>query len=273
VAARILHISDIHAGTRAEALLEDALPTVAAELDPELVLFTGDLAHRGRRDQHERAAALLRGFERPLLVIPGNHDIPPWSVRRFTNTWTEFDRQWPEREPVHRAPELVVVGLNSVRVYRHQSGAISQAQVEHVRAVLADAPTDALRVVAVHHHMLGAPWRRWKPPLARRTQMLAAFIDAGAELVVAGHVHQSAVSERREFEVVHGGERSAVVTTAPGLGQPRPQRRGEARGFHLYEADEATLRVLTWVWRDGEWALTADRLYPRGRAPLERVRA
>jgi 3',5'-cyclic AMP phosphodiesterase CpdA len=247
------------------------LPAVVDELDPDLVLFTGDLAHRGRRDQHERAAALLRGFERTLLVIPGNHDIPPWSLRRFTRTWTEFDRQWPEREPVYSAPGLVVVGLNSVRAYRHQSGAIGEAQLDRVRSLLADAPADALRVVAVHHHMLGAPWRRWKPPLARRTRTLAAFIDAGAELVVAGHVHQSAVSERREFEVVHGGERSAVVVTAPGLGQPRPKRRGEARGFHLYEAGEATLRVLTWVWRDDEWALTADRLFPRGRAPLERV--
>ena len=89
----------------------------------------------------------------------------------------------------------------------------------------------------MHHHLLGAPWRSWKPPLSRRTQTLAAFVDGGAELVVAGHVHQSAVAERREFEVVTGGERSAVVVTAPGLGQPRPKRRGEARGFHVYDAE------------------------------------
>jgi 3',5'-cyclic AMP phosphodiesterase CpdA len=273
VTARILHISDIHTGTLAEARLEDVLPAMVEELSPDLVLFTGDLTHRGRREQHERAAALLRGFGRPLLVIPGNHDIPGWSLRRFTRTWVEFDRQWPEREPVYTGAGAVVVGLNSVRPYRHQSGSIGREQIERVRAVLAAAPAELLRVVAVHHHLLGAPWRRWKPPLARRTQTLAAFIDAGAELIVAGHVHQSAVSERREFEVVHGGERSAVVVTAPGLGQPRPKRRGEARGFHLYEAGEATLRVLTWVWRDDEWALTADRLYPRGRAPLTRIRA
>jgi 3',5'-cyclic AMP phosphodiesterase CpdA len=249
------------------------LPAIVDELDPELVLFTGDLTHRGRREQHERAAALLRGFGRPLLVIPGNHDIPGWGVRRFTRTWTEFDRQWPEREPVLRSPALLVVGLNSVRPYRHQSGAIGEEQISRVRSAFADAPPEPLRVVAVHHHLLGAPWRRWKPPLSRRTRTLAAFIDAGAELVVAGHVHQSAVSERREFEVVHGGERSAVVTTAPGLGQPRPKRRGEARGFHVYDARPESLRVVTYVWRDDDWAVTADRLYPRGRTPLDRTPA
>ena len=79
------------------------------------------------------------------------------------------------------------------------------------------------------------------------------------------------MAERREFEVVHGGERSAVVVTAPGLGQPRPNRRGEARGFHVYDAEPETLRVRTLVWRDEDWALTVDRLYPRGRAPLARV--
>jgi 3',5'-cyclic AMP phosphodiesterase CpdA len=271
VPTRILHISDIHLGTRAESGLEEALPPIVAELDPGLVLFTGDLTHRGRRDQHERAAALLRSLERPLVVIPGNHDIPGWSIGRFTHTFREFDRQWPEREPVYRAPGLVVAGLNSVRPYRHQSGAIGEEQIARVREAFADAEQGSLRVVALHHHLLSAPWRTWKPPLARRTRTLAAFVDSGAELVVAGHVHQSAVAERREFEVVTGGERSAVVVTAPGLGQPRPKRRGEARGFHVYDAEPSTLRVLTFVWRDEDWALTADRLYPRGREPLARA--
>jgi 3',5'-cyclic AMP phosphodiesterase CpdA len=271
VPTRVLHISDIHTGTAVESRLDEVLPPIVEELDPELVLFTGDLTHRGRRDQHERAAALLRSFERPLVVIPGNHDIPGWSVGRFTNTWREFDRQWPDREPVYRSPRLIVVGLNSVRPYRHQSGAIGEEQLERVRRELATAPDQgALKIVAVHHHLLGAPWRTWKPPLSRRTRTLAAFVDAGAELVVAGHVHQSAVAERREFEVVHGGERSAVVVTAPGLGQPRPNRRGEARGLHVYDAAPETLRVRTLVWRDEDWALTADRLYPRGREPLAR---
>ena len=42
------------------------------------------------------------------------------------------------------------------------------------------------------------------------------------------------------------------MSTAPGLGQPRPHRRGEARGLHVYEFDETHLRVHTYTWRDGE---------------------
>ena len=104
---------------------------------------------------------------------------------------------------------------------------------------------------------------------AHRGSVLGALVDAGAELIVSGHVHQSAVGERREFEVVQAPVHGTTVVTAPGLGQPRPRRRGEARGLHLYEADERMLRVLTYAWVDGDWALIADRRFPRGSRPLE----
>jgi hypothetical protein len=39
--------------------------------------------------------------------------------------------------------------------------------------------------------------------------------------------------------------------------------------LHLYEADDTELRVGTYVWRDGDWALTAARRFPRGRGALD----
>ena len=94
--------------------------------------------------------------------------------------------------------------------------------------------------------------------------MLGALVDAGAELIVSGHVHQSAVSERREFEVVEGGVQGTTVVTAPGLGQPRPKRRGEARGLHFFEADEVSLTVITYSWMGRDWCRIAERRFPRG---------
>ena len=32
-----------------------------------------------------------------------------------------------------------------------------------------------------------------------------------------------------------------TVSVAPGLGQPRPHRRGEARGLHVYEVGDDSL--------------------------------
>jgi 3',5'-cyclic AMP phosphodiesterase CpdA len=265
---RLLHISDLHAGSVEETAVEQSLEPLVERVRPELIVASGDLAHRGRRREHERAAAFLRGLGRPLLVIPGNHDIPYAFPARFTRPWAEFERQWETVQPVFRAEDLVVVGLNSVRPWRHQSGGIRSGQIARAKELLAEAPGGALRVVVLHHHLIGAPWRSRKKPVARRSEVLAGLVDAGAELILAGHIHQAAVSERHEFEVERKGIRGVTVSVAPGLGQPRPNRRGEARGLHVYEASEDSLLVQTYVWRDEDWGLTAVRRFPRGRSPL-----
>lgn len=214
---------------------------------------------------------MLTSLGPPVLAVPGNHDMPYAFPARFTSPWREFERLWRTVEPVHASPGLHVVGLNSARPYRHQSGGIRDDQLERATERLRAAPAGAYRVVVLHHHMIGAPWRAArKRPVARRNHVLRGLVGAGADLILAGHIHQAAVSERREFEVVAGDVRAAVVSIAPGLGQPRPNRLGEARGLHVYELGDDTLTVLTYIWRGGDWALTAERVFPRGPAPLAR---
>jgi 3',5'-cyclic AMP phosphodiesterase CpdA len=265
---RILHLSDLHFGTREDPEIERAVASLTERVEPELIVASGDLTHRGRRDQHERAATFLRSFRLPLVVVPGNHDIPYRFPARFTRTFDEFERLWETTEPVYRSPQLFALGLNSVRAWRHQSGGVRASQLQRAAELLAGAPDGALRIVALHHHLLGAPWRSSKKPVARRNHVLAALVDAGAELILAGHIHQAAISERREFEVVVGGERAVTVAIAPGLGQPRPNRRGEARGLHVYEVEDGEIAVETYIWREDDWGLTAERRFPRGREPL-----
>src|SRR6478672_1374400 len=214
---RLLHLSDLHFGGREAPEVERSLEALIERTAPELVVATGDLTHRGRRDQHAAAAAFLRSLGPPVLAVPGNHDIPYTFPARFTQTFAEFERHWETTEPVFRSPTLHVVGLNSVRPWRHQSGGIRDAQLSRARELLAEAPESALRVVALHHHLIGAPWRSRKKPVARRSHVLAALVDSGAELIVAGHIHQGAVSERREFEISVEGERAVTVSVAPGL--------------------------------------------------------
>jgi 3',5'-cyclic AMP phosphodiesterase CpdA len=264
VPATILHVSDLHVGARESPDVEAALASLVGRVRPELIVVSGDLAHRGLRDQHERAAALLRGFEVPVVAVPGNHDIPYTLPARFTRPWAEFERLWDTTRPVYVSDAVCLVGINSVRPWRHQSGGIRGDQLRWAAAQLAAAPPQALRMVSLHHQLTGAPWRTRKRPVARRDHVLGALVDAGAELIVSGHIHQGAVAERHEFEVWADGRRGAVVATAPGLGQPRPHRRGEARGLFVYEADERSITTHTYIWRGGDWGLTATRRFPRG---------
>lgn len=268
MATRILHISDLHVGARDEDLPGEALAELVRRTEPELVIASGDLTHRGRPDQHAQAAGLLRGPGVPVLAVPGNHDIPHTFPARLTSPWRPFEHEWQTTEPVHATESLQVVGVNSVRPWRHQSGAVDDAGLDRAATRLRAGRPGALRVVVLHHQLIGAPWRTRKRPVARRAHVLTRLVAAGAELIVAGHIHQSAVSERHEFEVVGDGEPGAVVSVAPGFGRPRPHRLGEARGYVVYTADGAALTVETSLWHDGDWRLTAVRRFARAGASL-----
>ena len=242
--------------------MEEALARLAGRVQPEVVIASGDLANRGRRRELERAAALLRSLGVPVVAVPGNHDLPYTFPARFTSPWREFERVWGTTEPTYASAALHVVGLNSARPYRHQSGGIRDEQLRSAAARLAEASPGAYRIVALHHHMIGAPWRTArKRPVARRDHVLRELVGAGADLIVAGHIHQAAVSERNEFEVVDRDVRAVVVSIAPGFGRPRPHRIGEARGLHVYEVDGQALTVETHIWRGDDWEPTARRSF------------
>ena len=261
--ARLLHVSDLHAGTHEDREVERALARLVERLDPQLVVASGDLAHRGRLEQLERAADLLRSLGPPVLAVPGNHDLP-YTPARFVRPWTVFERVWETTEPTASAPGLHVVGLNSARPFRHQGGALSQAQLDRAAERLAAAEAGALRVAVLHHHLIGAPWRAArKRPVSRRNHVLRALLDAGADLILAGHIHQAAVSERHDFEVVGDEAHTAVVAVAPRRGPPPPPRRGGARGRPLHQADPEAIVVRTFRWSRGDWTLNAERRFGR----------
>ena len=265
---RLVHLSDLHVGSHEEPRIEPGLADLIERIDPELIIASGDLTHRGRSDQHQRAADFLQSLGRPIFAVPGNHDIPYTPIARFTRTFRRFERRWETTEPVYRSERLHVVGLNSVRPWLQQGGRINPAQIERAARLLAEAEPGALKIVVLHHHLLGAPWRSRKRPVRDRSEVLAGLVDAGAELILAGHIHQAAISERHEFEIVAGEIRGATVSIAPGLGQPRPNRRGEARGLLVYDCEDDALAVHTYIWREDDWGLTAVRRFPRGREPL-----
>ncbi len=130
-----------------------------------------------------------------------------------------------------------MVGLSSVTPWGYQRGRIRRPDLDRAIARLEAAEPGTLRVVVLHHQLAGAPWRTRKRPLSNRGKVLRRLAGAGAELILGGHVHQTTIAERRDFEVVPGETAACVLATAPGLGRPRPNRAHEARGVLVHRAD------------------------------------
>src|SRR5213596_2370946 len=146
---RVLHVSDLHFGAGDDDAIERGAPVLIERFGPELVIASGDLSHRGRGEQLAKAARFLRGLGRPVLAIPGNHDIPYTFPARFTRSFREFERQWETTEPTFTSPTLHVIGLNSVRPWRHQSGGIREAQLRQAEARMGEAPEGAFRIAVL----------------------------------------------------------------------------------------------------------------------------
>jgi 3',5'-cyclic AMP phosphodiesterase CpdA len=265
VAARILHLSDSHIGRGEDLAPLLAVRELGAALRPDLLVATGDMTHRGRSEQMQRSAQILRDLELPLLAVPGNHDIPYTFPARFTRTFVEWERAYGDPEPLYSSESLVVAGLNSVRPWRQQGGALGEVQLARAATRLRDAPAGAYRVVALHHHLAAAPWpSKRKQPVRDRDGVLKALAEAGVDLVLSGHVHQAAAAERREFELLeNGSRRSLVLASGPGIGRPRPHRPGETRGVNVYDVEAEALTVTTLIWDGNEFVEVGRRVFPR----------
>ena len=87
--------------------MHEGLVSLVAELRPEVVLATGDLAHRGTAEQLAEARAVFADVDAPLVAVPGNHDIPYRFPSRFTSPWALFEASFGSTDPVYSSDALV----------------------------------------------------------------------------------------------------------------------------------------------------------------------
>src|SRR5574338_538133 len=71
----ILHLSDIHMGRIDPALVATLTATIRTVM-PDLVAISGDLTQRARETEFLQARRFIDALGRPVLVVPGNHDVP-----------------------------------------------------------------------------------------------------------------------------------------------------------------------------------------------------
>lgn len=187
----ILHASDPHFGTEL-APVEQALRVLARELGPDLLILSGDVTQRARRNQFERAASFVRELAVPhVLAIPGNHDVPLFNVAaRVVDPYAGYARYFGrELEPSFEATDCLVVCVNATRWYRHTDGEISAAQRERVAKTLRNASATQLRIVVLHQPLAVPRHSEDKNVADGAAAAITAWAGAGADLLLSGHIH------------------------------------------------------------------------------------
>jgi len=187
---RLLHISDTHFGTE-QAPVVQALLDLARRLSPDLVVLSGDITQRARTSQFAAARQFVSDLGFPVLAIPGNHDIPLFNIAaRMFNPYGGYKRAMGVTlEPVFSSDGLLVIGVNTTRPARHKNGEVSRAQVDRVCARLRQARPGQLRVIVVHQPLRAIVEEDVSNLLIGRQMAIPAWVDAGADLVLGGHIH------------------------------------------------------------------------------------
>ena len=187
----ILHISDTHFGTEQDPVVE-ALLRMASEQQPEAVVISGDITQRARRSQFTSARTFVDRLPKsPILVVPGNHDIPLFNLpARLLAPYAGYRRAFGgDLEPEHASERMLIVCVNTTRPARHVDGEISQEQIERVASRLSRASSDQLRVVVTHHPVHVITRVDKKNLLHGHVDAVRAWARAGADIVLSGHIH------------------------------------------------------------------------------------
>ncbi len=187
----LLQISDPHFGTEQPPVV-DALLRLASTQRPDLVVISGDITQRARRAQFSAARAFVDKFgATPFVVVPGNHDIPLYNLfARVAHPYANYRRVFgDDLEPVSESAALLVIGVNTTRAYRHKDGEVSVQQVERVARRLERAAPMQLRVVVTHQPVAAARPGSKGNLLHGRDHAVKRWAQAGADLILGGHVH------------------------------------------------------------------------------------
>jgi 3',5'-cyclic AMP phosphodiesterase CpdA len=225
-------LADLHFGS-VPVELADLLARDLNRIAPHVIIVAGDLTMRSTRREFADARGWLERLEAPLLLLPGNHDLPVWSIfERFTNPFARYSRTAGAKlMPVFEDDTTFILGLNTTASWQPhlnwQEGVARRRDVLAARKLLSTAPLKKARIVATHHPLVpieGFPRAR---PVRRALQALTMLTEQKVDMLVCGHIHQTyAVPvEQPGGPVIAVGAPTALST----------RMRGEPNGFWLIE--------------------------------------
>ena len=250
----LVHLSDLHFG-RIDSSLLGPLRAAVLGSTPDLIAISGDFTQRARRSEFAAARTFIESLEAPKLVVPGNHDVPLWSVAaRFLTPLTRYKTYISqELEPEHVDDEIIAVGVNTARSLTWGEGRISARQVDRIVARLAAAPPSLIRIIVTHHPFDLPPGVRERRLLGRARMAMARLAAANADLFLSGHLHLSHASRSAERYRIEG--HSALIVQA---GTISIRGRGEQPSFNVLRIHRPDIELSKFVWNPSAADFTAS---------------
>lgn len=188
---RIVHLSDVHFGRELPALALKLIEAVAA-LEPQAVVLTGDFTQRARSAQFRAAADLLAALPKPLVIAPGNHDVPLYNLpaRLFAGLGSYRDHLSMHGDTSVDHDAACIVALDSTDRFAIEGGRLSSAELARARERFAGVNGEALKIIALHHPPVIPPGVAAKKRLRNAEHALRELAALGVDVILSGHTHR-----------------------------------------------------------------------------------
>jgi 3',5'-cyclic AMP phosphodiesterase CpdA len=242
----LIHLSDLHFGRINTAIIAPLIATVT-QLQPDVVVVSGDLTQRAHTQEFKAARAFLDALPTPQVIVPGNHDVPLYNLfGRFVRRLDKYRRYITnDLEPFYADEQLAILGLNTARSLTVKGGRINMRQITHIRERLSSRAADVVKII-VTHHPFDLPAGYHDRDLVGRARLAMETLAAcGADLLLAGHLHLSYLGHTAERYKLGGY--SALVVQAGTATSTRG--RGEANSFNVMRIARPHLTIERLIWQ------------------------
>lgn len=188
---RIIHISDLHFGMHNPAIIEPFLEDIAL-LKPEIIIISGDLTQRARPEQYQQLSEFLQRLIVPLLIVPGNHDIPLHNpFARFLNPFKLYaDSISPQLEATFSNKEVNILGINSATPYKIKDGILSHKALRRINNYFSST-SGQLNILFFHHNL--KYFSGMHHPLNNAEEFIRYLKESPIHIVCTGHLHYANV--------------------------------------------------------------------------------
>jgi 3',5'-cyclic AMP phosphodiesterase CpdA len=253
-----------------------ALHDFAHRLGPDCVVASGDFTQRAREEQFRDAREFLDTLPAvPLVVTPGNHDVPLYRVmERVFDPYRHYQAHISEAlDTVTEIPGAVIVALNSTAPLQAvTNGRIHRWQIDMAREAFQGLPDDVHRIVVAHHHFAPPPDWEGADVMPKAKRALDAFTAMRVDLILGGHLHRAYLGN--SLDVYAGADREhGIIIAQSGTST---SRRGRARereknSLNVLRLGGGVIRITHYMYFDdaGDFVPTSRHLFfRRGRPPV-----
>jgi 3',5'-cyclic AMP phosphodiesterase CpdA len=254
---RLLHISDLHFGPPFLPRVGRAVLDLAATLQPDAVVISGDLTQRAKRKQFLDARDFMNQLpDVPRMVIPGNHDVPLYRIAERLRDPHGLYREIisPDLNQVLTLPGAILVGLDSTAPRMAISnGRVVPNQLQFCEDAFSDADEQAVRIVVAHHHFAPAPDYHYNATMPKARRAIDRFVDLGVEMILGGHLHRGYIGNSLDFFPGNHRDRGIIVvqcgTTTSSRGKGRERNKNS---FNMVDVGTQMLTITHYMYFDAE---------------------